>query len=334
MKFRLLLFLCLACYGASGQLRIGFWLESNIVRIPFQIVNNSIFVKVDLNEHRELSFIVDTGSSFSVVFSDPTLTLPLQFKMFNIRGFGKMDSLSANVSVYNTLSLGPLTSYGQQILVVEKDKVGFQQFFDRPLHGIIGLDVLRNFNVEFNFVTQKMILRNNEVRQRKGRRWTKIPFQVYNNTLMVPAVISDSQSKKDSVSLIIDTGSELPLLLAEEFCPPGAAKTIIGLGFLGYASGRIGEIKKVHIGDITLENLTTAFPDSTSSKWNAVVPHQGNIGIQLLKKYRLAINYNEGLLYLKPIRRLFEEPLSYNRSGLAVDVHGEAVCPYYISEIA
>ena len=289
-------------------------------------------VKVNLNEHKNLSFLVDTGSSFSVVFTDSVFTLPTQYKLSSIRGFGKLDSIPAEVSAYNTLSLGALTSYGHQMLVVAKTDVGFQQFFDKPLHGIIGFDVLRNFDMEINFVRKKLILRKKMPAKKSGRKWNTIPFDVTSNALLVPATIIANQ-QTDSIQLILDTGSELPLLLSERYCPPQSLRTIIGLGFLGYTSGRIAQIEELKIGDVRLKQLTTSFPDSSSVKWNPNLPPRGNLGIQLLKHFRVIINFHEKYLQLKQVRQFSGDALEYNRSGMAIVSKSNSECSYYVDEI-
>lgn len=307
-------------------------MNAEVVRIPFQMVNQSMMVKVNLNEHKNLSFLVDTGSSFSVVFTDSIFTLPTQYKLSSIRGFGKLDSIPAQVSAYNTLSLGALTSYGHQMLVVEKADIGFQQFFDKPLHGIIGFDVLRNFDMEINFVRNKLILRKKMSGKKSGRKWTTIPFDITTNALLVPATIKANQ-QTDSIQLILDTGSELPLLLSERYCPPQFLRTIIGLGFLGYASGRIGPIDELKIGEVSLKNLTASFPDSASVTWNPKLPPRGNLGIQFLKQFRVIINFHEKYLQLKQIHTFSGDAFEYNRSGMAIVSKSNADCTYYVDEI-
>lgn len=307
-------------------------MNSEVVRIPFTMVNQSMFVKVDLNEHKNLSFLIDTGSSFSVVFTDSLFQIPAQYKLSSIRGFGKLDSIPAQVSAYNTLSIGALTSYGHQMLVVEKDKVGFQQFFERPLHGIIGFDVLRNFDLEINFSSNKLILRKSMPFKKKSKKWVTIPFEISNNALLIPAIFT-ANNKTDSIQLILDTGSGLPLLLSQQFCPPNSLRTIIGLGFLGYASGWIGDVDELRIGDAKLKNLVASFPDSSSVKWNPKLPKRGNLGIQFLKQFRVIINFHEQYIQLKPIHRFLKETPEYNRSGMAIRRHEQLKCTYFVDEI-
>lgn len=332
MRYKLFLLLIFSFQLARCQQRVGYVLEAEVVRIPFQMVNQSMMVKVNLNEHENLSFLVDTGSSFSVVFTDSVFTLPTQYQLSSIRGFGKLDSIPARVSAYNTLSLGALTSYGHQVLVVEKSDVGFQQFFDSPLHGIIGFDVLRNFDLEINFASQKLILRKSMPAKKKGKKWATIPFEIATNSVLVPATISVNQ-QTDSIQLILDTGSELPLLLSERYCPPNTLRTIIGLGFLGYTSGWIGRVDELKIGEVSLKQLTTSFPDSTSVRWNPMLPPRGNLGVQFLKQFRVIINFHEKYLQLKQMHPFSREAFKYNRSGMAIVSKSNSDCAYYVDEI-
>ncbi len=332
MRIILLLVLCFSCTPVWCQQKVGYVLNAEVVRIPFQMVNQSMFVKVNLNAYKNLSFLVDTGSSFSVVFTDSAFSIPTQYKLSSIRGFGKLDSIPAHVSAYNTLSLGALTSHGHQMLVVEKTKVGFQQFFDKPLHGIIGFDVLRNFALEINYASQKLIFRKRASAKKRGKKWVTIPLQISNNTLLVPASISINQ-QTDTIQLILDTGSELPLLLSENFRPPVSMRTIIGLGFLGYTSGWIGKVDQLKVGEVDLKKVVAAFPDSASVTWNSKLPQRGNLGIQFLKQFRMIINFQDNYMQLKHVNRFLRETPQFNRSGMAVRTNPKTDCAYFIDEI-
>ena len=333
MKIKLLFCLQLIIQGCFGQPKMGYWLTSNVVKIPFELVNNSIFVKATLNEHTDLSFIIDTGSNYSVVFTDSILYLPTQNKSISIMGFGNADSLFAHISIDNSVKINGLTTTGKQLLVIEKNKIGLQQFYDRPIHGVIGLDILRRFDIEINFSSNKLILRQRG-KIKSSPRWKTIPFELTENSIIIPSTLTTASNHREALYLLLDTGSELPLLLQERFCPDLSVPTIIGMGILGYASGRIAHIARVSIGELEIDNIITAFPDSASSRWNNELPQQGNLGIQFLRKHRTIINYNEGYIQLKPIRRLIHKPFQYNRSGIAVEVGTEDECSFYVSEVA
>ncbi|MEP2667641.1 MAG: PDZ domain-containing protein [Cyclobacteriaceae bacterium] len=333
MRLKLFLFLQLIIYGCFSQPRMGYWLHSNVIRIPFDVVNNSLFAKVNLNEHKDLSFIVDTGSNYSVVFTDSLLSLPVQHKVISIKGFGNTDSLTAHIAIDNLVEIGGFVTRGKQLLVISKSKIGLQQFYDRPIHGVIGLDLLRQFDTEINFSSNRLILRKNGAKIKNGSRWRKVPFHLTENAIIIPTTLTTSK-KTEAIYLILDTGSELPLLLQEKFCPDKSMPTIIGMGILGYASGRIGLIPRINIGELEMNSIATAFPDSASSRWNRNLPQQGNLGIQFLKKHRTIINYSQGFLQVKPLRRLAHTPFQFNRSGIAIEVGQKKECDFFISEVA
>ncbi len=326
--------LSLIAHHGMGQSKMGYWLTSKVVRIPFEIVNNSIVLQVKLNHYENLSFIVDTGSIHSAVFTDQIVRINVQQKSIAILGFGSTDSLFAKVSVGNSLSIGGLVSQGKQLLAIEKNQVKLQQFFDRPIHGIIGLDMLRHYDMKINFNAKRIILQRNSVKVKTSPKWKKLPFELQETALVVPATITKTEGANVSVSILLDTGSDLPLLLQERFCPPRSRPVIIGMGILGYTFGRIGVVKKVTLGDLEIDNIMTAFPDSTSSKWNSSLTQQGNLGIQLLRRYRVIVNYGEKYLQLRPSGKSASAPFPYNRTGIAVEAHEQEKCSYYISQIA
>jgi len=313
---------------------MGFWLTSKSVKIPFEIVNNSLFLKVNLNEYKGLSFIVDTGSNYSIVFTDSLIRLPTQNKSIAVLGFGSTDSLSAKVSIGNTLAIKGLVTQGKQLLAIEKSKIRLQQFYDRPIHGVIGLDMLRHYDVEINFQSGKLILKQDGLKPKSGKGWKRIPFELRNNALIVPARVSGKEDQDESIFLLLDTGSDMPLLLQQKFCPPESKSTIIGMGILGYASGKVGVIKKVTLGEFEINNISVAFPDSASSKWNSNLSQNGNLGFQFLKRYRVAIDYKEQYIWLKAVNKYAHRPFPYNRTGIAIETSGTGKCAYYISQVA
>jgi hypothetical protein len=287
-----------------------------------------------VNDHENLSFIVDTGSNYSIVFTDSLLQLPSLNKLISIQGFGSTDSIVAKVSIGNSVSISGLIAEGKQLLAIEKGKIRLQQFYDRPIHGVIGLDMLRHYDMEINFRSSRIILRKPGAKDKNNRRWKKLPFDLNNNALILPAIISTSNYSSEPMSLVLDTGSDLPLLLQEQYCPTVSKPTIIGMGILGFASGRIGIIEKIKIGDLEIKNIITAFPDSASSRWNLFQPQQGNLGIQFLRRYRVIVNYKENYIQLKAINKLIDKAFHYNQTGIAIDVSGNDNCSYIVSQVA
>jgi hypothetical protein len=90
-------------------------------------------------------------------------------------------------------------------------------------------------------------------------------------------------------------------------------KANLGMGINGLISGTLSRIKEVELGAYKVKNVIAAFPEDTTRTNALSVRRDGNLGVALLKKFDLIIDYPDSAIYLKPgprYRKIDEHDMS------------------------
>ena len=117
MKIHKIIFLLLFFnIGVFGQSSFQFISDKDKIKIPFQFINNLIFVPIQVNGV-ELTFLLDTGVEETILFSlEETDTVPFfNVSKVKLRGLGSEESIEALSSTQNKLVI----SKKNQVLCVK-----------------------------------------------------------------------------------------------------------------------------------------------------------------------------------------------------------------------
>src|SRR6185369_7056231 len=155
------------------------------VRVPFELANDLIVLKVRVNSSRPLQFIFDTGASISVID-------PQSAKALGLRAKGKLNLDATGGSVQSEL-IGPLslalagvTVFKQTLATIDLD--AFAPLFGYKIDGIIGHDFINNFVVEIDYASGLMNLYDPQHYKYTGAG-ESIPLEIKEKTPYVRARI-------------------------------------------------------------------------------------------------------------------------------------------------
>lgn len=324
LLLQLLCFL-LSCPLLFGQEGFQFTTHHKKVSIPFQLINNLIIVPVKVNGI-ELNFLLDTGVDETLLFS---LESKEEVKLFNIqkirlRGLGDQASTEALKSSNNTLMLSSLKSTKHALLIVLDPDFNFSSSLGVPVNGILGSHFFKNNLVEINY-HKKVIVVHNEKKVNRRKLFSKYePFAITVENgkpyLQTAATIADSTI---IAKCLIDTGNSDSVWLFENKSrsinvPDKNFDDFLGRGFNGDIHGRKAKIRQFSIGKFKFQNPICSFPDSVSIKnVNMVADRSGSVGGELLNRFTVIFDYQNGKLYLKKAHD-FNRPFTYNVTGINV----------------
>jgi hypothetical protein len=149
-----------------AQNRIGFYLDdeiNNTLSVPFKTINNLIILKLSINDSKELSFILDSGSKNTLLFIDDSINNPLEKsyqRAFEINGWGNGVSNFGFISIQNKVKLGKVIGSNISIVGINKSDMDISPFFGEKIDGILGIDIFKSLIVQINFQKQKIIFSN------------------------------------------------------------------------------------------------------------------------------------------------------------------------------
>jgi hypothetical protein len=328
----------------NAEEKYGYFLDKNhkTARIPFELHSNLILVYARINDVDSLRFILDTGVS-SIIITDPHILKPDKLRLtrkVNLSGAGEGKSVAAHVAIDNRFAMGRLRANHQNIVVIEQDFLRLSEYVGVPVHGIFGYDVFNNFVVTIDFSRRELLLTQNGNYKYKPSKGDKHPIVIEDTKPFTDAVTLFADGREKPIRVLIDTGAGHALLLnntpKETYrLPEKVIRAQLGRGLNGVINGNLARVDKMKLGRFELDNIVASFPDSTgfSAKMGANVERQGNIGCELLRRFKVTMNYHEGYMVLKPVRSRMREKFEHDMSGMEIRAEGSDLHSYFINHV-
>ncbi|WP_026704273.1 PDZ domain-containing protein [Flavobacterium soli] len=293
--------------------------------IPFKLINNLIIVPIKVNGV-ELNFLLDTGVEETILFS---LDEKEEVKLFNVqkiklRGLGDEGSTEGLRSSKNILTLQGLKSTNHEILIILDEEFNFSSSLGIPVNGIIGSHFFRKNLIEINYLKKRIIIYNEPKINKEKLIYNYKPFTIFIENAkpyLQTAVIIDTTSI--DAKCLIDTGNSDPVWLFENkskniHVPQKNFDDFLGRGFNGAIHGKRAKIAKLSMNEFEFRNPISSFPDPVSLQNVKMVKNRtGSIGGELLKRFNIIFDYQEGKMHLKKNNH-FNEPFTYNTTGISI----------------
>ncbi|WP_221389650.1 aspartyl protease family protein [Dyadobacter sp. NIV53] len=324
--------------------KYGYFLDKNhkTARIPFELHSNLILLYVKINDTDSLRFILDTGVS-SIIITDPYVLKPDKLRLtrkVNLMGAGEGSSISAHVAIDNRFSMGRLKANHQNIVVLEQDFLKLSEYVGVPVHGIFGYEIFNNFVVTIDFSRKELVLMSPDKYHYKTRKGDKHPITIEDTKPFTNAVTLFADGREHPIRVLIDTGAGHALLLnntqKESFrLPEKVIRAQLGRGLNGVINGNLGRIDRLKLGRYELDNIVASFPDSIGfgSKLHGKTDRQGNIGCELLRRFKVTMNYQERYMVLKPVKSRLREKFEHDMSGMEIRAEGKDLHSYFINHV-
>lgn len=324
--------------------RFGFQLakKRKITRIPFEFQANLVIVPVKVNNSDTLRFILDTGVS-SILITDPSVAKKQLMKFarnVKISGAGEGTDIEAGIVLDNTITMGDMIGYRQNLVVLKEDVLKLSEFVGSPVHGIIGYEIFNRFVVTIDFGTNEIILENPEHYKYKHQKGERFPITIEENKPYLSTVELISDKQNIPLKVVLDTGAGHAISIdANRYngipMPERVVKAQLGRGLSGIINGSLGRIAKLKLGKFEMKNLVASFPDSSSYriKGMELIDRQGNIGCEFLRRFKITFNYRDQYIVLKPINRRMKEPFEHNMSGIELMAKGDDYHEYTVDRV-
>ncbi|WP_373513814.1 aspartyl protease family protein [Persicitalea sp.] len=310
-------------------------------RIPFELHANLIVIPARINDSDTLHFILDSGVSNTIVTDTATgkYLNTEYFRTIRLDGVGADSTVEAVVSIGNTLQVGYARIEAHNMILLKEDLLKLSELVGTPIHGLIGYELFERFVVTIDFQHRLLLIQLPKYFKYRRSYGTKVPLEIINKKPYIDDIFISELGKREKVKLLLDTGAGHAVML-NTFATniPLPDKTIavqLGMGLSGKISGELGRLDKVKIGEFDLSEVVTSFPDSASfgGKINPAFDRQGNIGGELLRRFRVTINYSEKYIAMKPIKRAMKEPFEHDMSGMDLRAKGANYREYYVDKV-
>jgi hypothetical protein len=331
----LLILLC-CCHLASNAQYFDLKGSGKRTTIPFRMIRDMIIIKLNINNKGPFNFILDTGVGLMLI-TDPKLVDSINIaskRILKIAGIGEGDAFEAYVTSSLNVQIPGLVSYDVAAAILKTDHFGLSNYAGIPIHGLLGYEFFNNLAVKINFSDSTLSVSKSK-NLKIFKRGSKIPITIEDRKPYIKAKIAFADGAKTDNKLVLDLGAGHALSLENTVERHGLPEKFmaanLGVGLTGPVNGFLGRIKELDIGKFKIKNVITAFPQGDQFKGMAI-KRDGNLGIGILKRFNVIIDYPDSVVYLKPGPN-FQMPFEHDMSGLEYYSAGEDFNRIIISRV-
>jgi Aspartyl protease len=306
--------------GASAQKppkpvpTVRFASGNSVLKIPLEIDNNIILMRVRVNNSKPLKFIFDTGASHSVINSQRAAELGLKTQG---QASGNATGGAIQASFIKGVSLSvPGAEVSNQLIASMPFATppGFE--FD----GTVGYDFINQFVVEIDYQNKVMNLYNPRTYAYSGRGEV-IPLSLAGRRtpLVHTKIILEGRAPVEA-ELEVDTGGDGTFVINSPFVKKqrllaAIPKTIKGsaVGAGGEQKLLVGRVKAVQFGRLVIDNPTVGFSLDTEGS-GASEENDGLIGGEIFRRFKVILDYSRKRMILEP-NKSFNDPYEVDNGG-------------------
>jgi PDZ domain/Aspartyl protease len=308
------------------------------IEIPFDLVTRHIVVKVSVNGSRPLSFVFDTGDQVGIIDLERAKELKLKLGTeVKVGGAGSGHLVGAMIE-NSSWTLNGLDGFAQPIMLALPFAT-LSARFGHDFDGIIGSSFIKQFVVEVDYQARKLKLHPRDTFTYAGPGESlAIQFNGQGHPL-VNAVVTPVGGEAIKGKFVIDLGSGGSLALHSPFVNShkllgSGLKTIkaIGSGGAGgQVNGQIGRVAEVSIGTFKIAGPTTLFSEDEGGAF-ASSQLAGNIGQQIMSKFRIFLDYGRERIILEP-NKTFADQFDRASAGLALRAEDQNYRTFRVTDV-
>ena len=308
------------------------------VTIPFELATRHVVVQLTINKSRPLSFVLDTGANVAIVQTDVAKELGLTLEgTVNVGGAGASKAVGSRVK-NATWSLVGLESVKQPVtLALPLSQLS--SGLGRDIDGIIGGEFIKQFVVELDYQARTLTLHDPKTFAYNGRGET-LPLEFNSDAHPVlRATVTPVGGKPLEHRFILDIGAGSALTLHSPFVKEHnliatAPQTVRAIGMAGAGGktvGRLGRVQSLQMGSFTVKEPPVVFSEDTAGAF-ANERQGGNIGAQIMMRFRTFFDYGRKRLILEP-SPTFGDAFDRPATGLAIRAEGHDYRRFTVKEV-
>lgn len=297
--------------------------------LPFELNANHIYVRASVNRSRPLWFLFDTGAEMSVIDAGVAASLGLLSSgSATARGAGE-GTAQAGFAQGVTLSVGRATAADQTVVTLPLDAL--EPVDGRAIDGILGHDFIARFVVTVDYARRRISLVEPGRFDPATAPGERVPITIDGGIPRLAGSVVIDGAAPIAGEFTIDTGSRTALSFNAPFVQAHPAIRSLagraldapyGFGIGGATKTRVGRIPALRIGGVAILRPVVGF--SFDSKGvDATDTIAGNIGGDLLRRFRVTFDYGRGMMYFESTDGT-AEPFRYDAFGAMLSLDGSA----------
>ena len=303
-----------ACFLAILSLSSG---QAFNVTIPFELYGDHIFIKIKVNNSRDLNFIFDSADALTVLNENVAreIGLPEAHKSIKMSAGG---STSGYLVKHQRVELGDFEIKNVEIYSTDLNHLEIS--IGRKIDGIIGYDILDHYVVAVNYDKMEFSVLDPASFSYAG---TGLGFDLKLNTYVpyVSGSVVMAGGKTLTGDFFIDTGAKAavdfntPFVDANkmvEKLPESYSYMVSGLSKDETKHYR-GRVKEFKFGSYSFKEVPVGLSQAKAGlQSNAKIA--GIIGNEILMQFNMTYDYSRKKIYMEPNAR-YGQPIPDDASG-------------------
>jgi len=295
----------LALFCASNTL------YAQVASIPFAFNGKHLYIKIKTLKSRDLNFVFDTGATGATIDSATAENAGISKtgrETVNIAGSG--GSQDYVIVPGQSLTLGSVT-----ISPVELTMVNFSNLsgvMGVKLDGILGFELLERYVTLVDFDQSKLVMYKG-INEADTTGYTGIPFEFSKgiNIPRFPITITLANGETFTGKVMFDTGNGFSLIVSTPFSKfhnfqekIGDTKVTMGRGMNAVTQDQLANIKAMSFNGFTFGTMGIRL--TVNEKAEARDGYLGVLGIEVIKRFNIILDYVHKKIYLKPNKAYFD----------------------------
>ncbi len=302
--------------------------------VSFKLLSNLIVFPIEVNG-KKLNFILDSGVGRTILFNlNAHDSIPLNnVEKIKLQGLGDEAPVDAILSNGNVFKLNNIQSNSEKLYVIDNDSFDLSSKLGLTVNGIIGYELLKDFEVKINYGSKKIIFyRGGEYNYDKCKKCEtfELEFNKLKPYINIEARLLENEDRITPIKLLIDSGGSDAMWLftgshPDIVAPKKYFDDFLGEGLSGSIYGKRAKIKSLILGQFEIKNPTVSYPDSLSVAFALnFTERNGSLGASILKRFIVVFDYKNSKITLKKGSH-FREPFRYNMSGIELVHNGKVL---------
>ena len=284
------------------------WHATGEITVPFEIFQQHIYVSLSLNGRAGYVFLLDTGANRNILDLRTARELGIESQHASVEqdiGFGNGFIYTAPaVTVHAAIANVPVAD---TMAVMDLNR--FARHFHHVTDGMLGYPFLEKYVVKLDYQDKLLTILPPESFS-YGGSGVRVTLKPSNNFVVMPLTIGTSTFVFSKVNVVVDSGSNLTLMLYQRYVPQFQLENSLkyaqpdkGYGLNGFYPMQRGTIDSLRIGFAEARSVPVEFieKDQELTLARHIPGAIGNGILQSFKDVIFDVPHGRMIFELKPL---------------------------------